>query len=124
QEFGKVTSLEYDADCCAFTREKTGLEIIQGSVLELPFADNSFDLVCAFDIIEHVENDQKAVEEMLRVLKPGGSICVTVPAFMSLWTKHDDINLHFRRYRKEGLESLFNKAKGGIGQCFYFNSFL
>lgn len=124
-EFGNVVSVEYDKYCCEFASEKTGLEIIHGSITELPFEDQSFDLVCAFDVIEHVENDQLAVAEMKRVVKNDGIIFITVPAFMSLWSHHDVINHHFRRYKLEQVEKLFNNQKNG-NKIFtsYFNFFL
>lgn len=124
-EFGKVTSIEYDDFCCEFAREKTGLEIIHGSITELPFSVEKFDLVCAFDVIEHVKDDQLAVNEMKRVLKENGIIFITIPAFMSLWSHHDEINQHFRRYKLHEVERLFKFDK--IGKTIfssYFNFFL
>jgi SAM-dependent methyltransferase len=124
-KFGQVTSIEYDKECCEFASEKTGLEIINGSITQLPFQDKSFDLVCAFDVIEHVEDDQLAVNEMKRVVKEDGVIFITVPAFMSLWSHHDVINHHFRRYKIKEIERLFEKQKEG-NKIFvsYFNFIL
>lgn len=124
-KFGKVTSIEYDKFCCEFASEKTGLEIINGSITELPFSDNSFDLVCAFDVIEHVEDDQLAVNELKRVTKNGSLILITVPAFMSLWSHHDVINHHFKRYKIKEINQLFDSTNHG-NKVFdtYFNSFL
>ena len=123
--FGEVTSIEYDKDCCEFASERTGLKIINGSITELPFEDKSFDLVCAFDVIEHVEDDQLAVSEMKRVAKNEGVLLITVPAFMSLWSHHDVINHHFRRYKINEIERLFDKQKDG-NKIFvsYFNFIL
>jgi ubiquinone/menaquinone biosynthesis C-methylase UbiE len=124
-QFGEVTSIEYDQDCCDFARGKTGLNIIQGSILELPFPDKSFDLVCAFDVIEHVEDDAKAVNELKRVCKSGGYVSVSVPAFQFLWSHHDVINHHFRRYTMAMLKEVFLKEKNGVIQyTTYFNSIL
>lgn len=124
-EFGLVTSIEYNEFCCQFAREKTGLEIIHGSITELPFSVEKFDLVCAFDVIEHVEDDQIAVNEMKRVLKDNGIIFITVPAFISLWSQHDEINHHFRRYRLNEINGLFKSDKTD-NKIFssYFNFFL
>ncbi len=100
-EFGSVKSVEYDQECFEFTKSAVpSLDLIQGSILELPFEDQSYDLVCALDVIEHVEDHQLAVREMQRVCKPNGLVCVTVPAFMFLWNQHDDVNHHVRRYDK------------------------
>ncbi len=130
QAFGQVTSVEYDAYCVAFTRDKLPFEIQEGSILELQFPDHSFDLVCAFDVIEHVEDDGLAVREMKRVCRKGGSVIVSVPAFQFLWSHHDVINHHHRRYTMTGLKQLFSsnhangKPHGGIVYTTYFNSLL
>lgn len=130
QRFGEVTSLEYDEYCIAFTRDKLPFPVQRGSILDLQFADNTFDLVCAFDVIEHVEDDGLAVREMKRVCRPGGQVIVSVPAFLFLWSHHDVVNHHYRRYTMSGLRRLFaenhvpNKASGKILHSTYFNTLL
>lgn len=106
-EFGKVVSLEYDKDCCAFVKEKTGMEFINASITELPFATDSFDVVCAFDVIEHVEDHEQAAKELIRVCKPEGYILTTVPAYRFLWSHHDEVNQHVRRYTRKEFKNLF-----------------
>lgn len=122
-QFGTVKSLEYDATCCQITKETLGIDIVQGSILDLPYPDDSFDLVCCFDVIEHVEDHYESAQELKRVCKPGGYIIITVPAFNFLWSEHDDINQHYRRYTRPALEPLF---KDGLKQIFvsYFNCLL
>jgi SAM-dependent methyltransferase len=123
--FGSVMSVEYDKECFEFTKSILKSPIINGSILELPFEAQKYDLVCAFDVIEHVEDDSLAVAEMKRVCKKGGLIAVTVPAFMSLWGQHDVVNCHYRRYRMHQLIKLFEQGeKGQIVYKTYFNSFL
>ena len=107
EEFGKVKSVEYDKDCFDFVKERLQIDLEQGSILDLQFQNESFDLVCAFDVIEHVEDDVLATSEMKRVCKSGGHVFVTVPAFMFLWGSHDVVNQHFRRYTKTNLNLLF-----------------
>lgn len=123
-EFGIVTSLEYDKECCDFANELLGLNIINGSILELPFRDEEFDLVCALDVIEHVQDDTLGVSEMKRVCKSGGVIVVTVPAFMFLWSNHDLVNHHFRRYTMPQLKELFKKVNLKPILATYFNTIL
>ncbi len=124
-QFGTVTSLEYDKDCCDFIEKEVGIPVINGSILELPFQADSFDLVCAFDVIEHVEDHLKAVQEMKRVCKPRGIVSVTVPAFMALWGQHDVVNNHYRRYVLPELTTLFNQQEDGkIVFKNYFNFIL
>lgn len=71
-----------------------------GSATSLPFADNSFDVVGAFDVLEHCDPETSAMREFARVLKPGGRLLLSVPAYQWAWTDFDDENGHFRRYTK------------------------
>ena len=123
EQFGTVTSLEFDEDCCHYLKNIADIDVIQGSVTNLPFQDDSYDLVCAFDVIEHVEDDKKAIEEISRVLIPSGSVMLTVPAYMFLWSEHDKINQHFRRYTSKNLKSLA-RARFNIRYSSYFNFIL
>jgi SAM-dependent methyltransferase len=124
QKYGEVTSVEYDAFCCSFLLEKTGIAAINGSLTELPFANESFDLICAFDVIEHIENDKKAVEEIHRVLTKEGMYFITVPAFQLLWGKHDEVNHHMRRYKLPQLINMARNANLSIFYATYFNFWL
>ena len=124
QPYGDVVSVEYDEPSFLFCKEVLKMDIVRASILELPFANDSFDIVCCFDVIEHVEDDGKAVEELVRVCRPGGAVFITVPAFMSLWSDHDRVNQHFRRYRESGLKVLFSAHKGRTVRSTYFNSLL
>ncbi len=122
QAFGEVTSVEYEKDCIAFVQDKLDFSLLHGSILGLNFANESFDLVCAFDVIEHVEDHFLAAQEMQRVCKNGGYMVATVPAFMELWSKHDEVNHHFRRYKKAGFVTLFKQEE--LVFTSYFNSLL
>lgn len=124
EKFGKVTSSEFDKETCAFVRENLGIEVIEASITDLPFASETFDLVCAFDVIEHVENDQLAMQEMYRVCKTSGHVAITVPADMALWSEHDIINHHYRRYTKSQLLNVHKNAGFKVVFVSYFNSFL
>jgi SAM-dependent methyltransferase len=122
QSFGEVSSLEYDQPSVDYCRDVLKLDVIQGSITALPYADASFDLVCAFDVVEHVEDDRLAVSELIRVCKPGGHVFVTVPAYMSLWSDHDVVNNHYRRYQQTELLALF--SSGSLLRSTYFNTLL
>lgn len=122
-QFGEVISLEYDKDCFEFVKNNLSIPIVNGSILDLPFDDEQFDLVCAFDVIEHVVDDHSAVAEMRRVCQKGGVMCVTVPAFMFLWSEHDVINHHYRRYTAPILRGVFGKTDVNIFHS-YFNFWL
>ena len=124
EPFGQIQSIEYDEPSYQFCRDTLKMKIDQGSITALPYADNAFDAVCAFDVVEHVEDDRKAIEELFRVCKPGGKIFITVPAFMSLWSSHDVVNHHFRRYRKNQMLERFVPQGGRLIRTTYFNFFL
>ncbi len=77
-----------------------GPDGVCGSAYELPFADATFDLVCAFDVIEHTEPESASLAEIRRVLRPGGRLLMTVPAYQWAWSDHDVANGHHRRYTR------------------------
>ncbi|MBK8622088.1 MAG: class I SAM-dependent methyltransferase [Saprospiraceae bacterium] len=122
--FGEVISSEYDEETCRFVKEELGIEVIQASVTDLPFENDTFDLVCAFDVIEHVEEDAPGVIEMKRVCKKNGFIAITVPADMALWSQHDVINHHFRRYNLNEISDLMSKPGLSATYSGYFNTIL
>src|SRR5688500_3801885 len=61
EKIGEVTSVEYDSDCCKFLFEMLGINALNVSVTDLPFGDSTFDVICCFDVLEHVEDDNKAI---------------------------------------------------------------
>jgi SAM-dependent methyltransferase len=96
--------LDISAPAIAKLRER-GAQVVIGKVTRLPFADSAFDLVCAFDIIEHVEDDDGALSEVTRTAKPGGAVLMSVPLHAALWTSFDDFVGHKRRYEPPQLIS-------------------
>lgn len=103
---------------------KRSLEMVLGSGIALPFRTGSFDIVAALDVIEHVDEDQALLHEMQRVLAPGGVLLLTVPAFQFLWSSHDDLNHHRRRYVRQGLACQINAAGFTPLKLSYYNSLL
>lgn len=124
QEFGTVTSVEYNKECCDFVKQELGMDVINGSITELPFEDNQFDLVCAFDVVEHVQEDALAIKELHRVCMCGGYTFTTVPTFRFMWSEHDDINEHIRRYTMKEFLNLFDPKVAAIHFTSYFNFWL
>ncbi|HED64073.1 MAG TPA: class I SAM-dependent methyltransferase [Planctomycetes bacterium] len=90
----------------------------------LPYADESFDLVCMFDAIEHIEDDQRVLREVARILKPGGRILVTVPAYQFLYANNDRIAQHYRRYDRPMLRRIFAGADLQVRRITHTNVFL
>jgi SAM-dependent methyltransferase len=91
---GQLVSLDLDP---RGLRPPTG---ICGSVLALPFADASFEVVSAFDVLEHCDPEALALAELSRVLEPGGRLLLSVPAYQWAWSDHDVANGHHRRYTR------------------------
>jgi SAM-dependent methyltransferase len=77
-----------------------------GSATELPFADETFDVVSAFDVVEHCDDDARAIAELARVLAPGGRMLLSVPAYQWAWSDHDVQAGHHRRYTRPALVHL------------------
>jgi SAM-dependent methyltransferase len=80
---------------------RRGASVVGALITSLPFADASFDLVCALDIVEHVDDDAAALEELSRVARPGAAVLLSVPLHPELWNAFDDFVGHRRRYRPE-----------------------
>ena len=122
---GTVTGVELSAtSVCARARARTPARWSTGSVLEMPFADDSFDLAVSLDVIEHLEDDLGALRELRRVVAPGGALLVTVPAYQWLWSGHDEINHHHRRYTRRSLQRVAEQAGWRQARTTYFNSLL
>ena len=90
-------ALDYSETGPAICRRR-GLPAVQADATQLPIGEDSLDLVVAFDVLEHIEDDAAVVREVRRVLRPGGKFVVAVPADPELWSAHDEAVLHCRRY--------------------------
>jgi SAM-dependent methyltransferase len=91
---------------------------------QLPVPDDAFDVVCALDVIEHIDDDRAAARELWRICKPGGLLVVTVPAYEWLWGEHDDINDHKRRYTRRQLQSCLAEPRAEFLKLSYMNTVL
>jgi len=95
--FGKVTGLEPSGASLQVARRRGVGEVVEGSIEAIPLEDDSFELATTLDVIEHVD-DHAALVELRRVVRRGGFLLVTVPAYPLLWGPHDEANHHRRRY--------------------------
>jgi SAM-dependent methyltransferase len=103
---------------------RRGLPMLLASGAELPIRDRSFDVVSALDVIEHIDDEEGVLREMFRVCRPGGLLLLTVPAFNFLWSKHDDLNHHKRRYIRSQLAACVKKAGFEPLVLSYYNALL
>ena len=98
-QHGEVFGSDLSHEALEFCRGRGYRNVVEADLTALPFPDATMDLVTCIDCLEHVEDDLGAIQEIHRILRPGGFIVVTVPAFMCLWGPHDEIYGHQRRYR-------------------------
>ena len=85
------------------------------------FDENSFDIIIASDSLEHIKDDMKSLKNWNKILKPNGELYVFVPAFMYLWSEHDIINHHFRRYTAIELKSKMERSHFNVIKFTYWN---
>lgn len=100
------------------------IEIIDAPFPSPRIPSNSYDVVTLLDVLEHLKDDNESLSEVQRILLPNGVVLITVPAFMFLWTKHDERAHHFRRYTRHELREKLKSA--GLEPMFvsYYNFFL
>ena len=123
-DLGKITGIDISSETIHFCGLRGIHDIVQCDAMALPFREGSFDLVLALDACEHFEDDVKAMKEMVRVLRPGGAAVVTVPAFMFLWSPHDDAFHHVRRYTRGELRTKLRGAGFSPERISYYSFFL
>jgi SAM-dependent methyltransferase len=102
-----------------------GYIVSQGRGEDLPFPDSSFDIVAALDTIEHVQDEAAILRNLARVVRPGGLLALTGPAFMALWSRNDEVNHHYRRYtlgelRRKLAAHGFRVRRAGYNNFFLF----
>ena len=121
---GRVLGLEIDFDSARFCRHRGFRGICLGSGYALPFRTGSMDVVTLFDTIEHIEDDLRVVRECTRILRPGGLLMVSVPAYPFLYADNDRIAHHQRRYTLTGLQRTVRTAGLRIRKSTYYNVLL
>jgi len=122
--FGHVDGLELDDEAAALSEKRLGRVIIRSPLPELDGVSNDYDLIGAFDVIEHIDDDHAALAAIATRLKPGGKFIMTVPAHPWMWTAHDVANHHKRRYSKRALRALVEGSPLRLDKIGYFNSLL
>jgi SAM-dependent methyltransferase len=124
REWSCVTGLDLEPYALEFCASRGHEDLILGSATEMPFESNHFDAAVALDVLEHIPDHAAAAKDILRVLKPGGTLVVTVPAYQSLWSGHDVALHHQRRYRAEEMGKLLTDTGFDVVHLTYTVSLL
>ncbi|WP_084961702.1 class I SAM-dependent methyltransferase [Thermoactinospora rubra] len=119
----RATAVDHSEAAVRVARDR-GLPAVRADARELPFPDGRVDLVTAFDVLEHIEEDHLVAEELARVLRPGGRALVAVPCDMALWSAHDEAVGHVRRYSRDGLVQTIAKTGLTVERVWSWNVLL
>lgn len=123
--FGTVEAIEIDPAARAIASARLGRPVGDAPLPELPGIERgAYDLIAVLDVVEHIQDDVAALAAMRACLKPGGKILITVPAHQWMWSAHDVVNHHYRRYSKAGLARVIAAAGLKPRKLGYFNSLL
>jgi SAM-dependent methyltransferase len=124
-EFGHVDGLELDDEARALSEKRLGRKVMSSPLPELTeVPDHHYDLIGAFDVIEHIDDDKAALASIATKLKPGGKFIMAVPAHQWMWSAHDVVNHHKRRYSRHALKALIEGSPLDLLKVGYFNSLL
>lgn len=125
--YGTLDAVEMDAGAVAYAQSReTGAAIYQGHLPDaLPDEiGDSYDLITLLDVLEHIPDDSASLDALYGMTAPGGVLLVTVPAYQWLWSAHDVVNHHQRRYRRSSVTRLIRAAGFDIERATYFNTLL
>ncbi len=122
EQYARATGTDYYEEALRFCLERGHTMLCKADAIDLPFADNTFDITTALDVIEHLDDDYAALKELYRVMKPGGLLIVSVPAYAILWTYWDDILGHRRRYTTAMMRQVATRAGFRVRKLSYSNA--
>jgi SAM-dependent methyltransferase len=129
-DFGNVVALEMRAEAIALAEQRCGgtagrISMRQGTCpQDLPTLSQKFDLICLFDVLEHIEQDCESLAQLAMLLKRGGTLMLTVPAYQWMWGPHDVHLHHKRRYNKRSLSDRCAYAGLSVSRMSHFNTLL
>lgn len=121
---GDYYGIDVSEKAVDFCKKRGIKNVEQGDAIHIPYGADHFDMVLALDVIEHIDDDSGALDEVRRVLRPGGIAIVTAPAFKFLWGPTDIFFRHYRRYRLGELRSRLKEKNFSLVKSSYYNTFL
>ena len=125
QTIGQTQAIEYDREAMDYARGRSGVNVVQGGLPDdLPVPDAAYDLIVLTDVLEHIGPDRSSIAALSRKLAPGGRLLVTVPAMPWLWSAHDVVHHHHRRYTCVSLRAVIEAGGMRIEKIGYFNMLL
>ncbi|OGC96911.1 hypothetical protein A2634_02830 [Candidatus Amesbacteria bacterium RIFCSPHIGHO2_01_FULL_48_32] len=124
EKFGKVWGVDKSKMAVNYCRKKGLNNVKLGEATKLPYPGRKFDSVGLFDVLEHIKNDRLALLEAKRVTRRGGLVIITVPATPFIWSKHDVLQGHYRRYTGTSLAGVAKAAGMKVEEVRYFNILL
>jgi len=124
QPLGKVEGVDISEEALEFCRKRGLNNVRRADVLELPFEAESFDMITALDVLEHLDDDVAALREFCRVLKPGGRVFIFAPAHRWLWSLQDEVSHHRRRYTARTLRESVAGSGLDVERQSYVSTFL
>lgn len=119
--FKEVYGIDISREAINLCKERGLKKVSVGDCLETKYKDSTFDIVTADNVLEHLADDQKALNEWHRILKTSGVLIVLAPAFKFLWSHHDETCHHYRRYSKQSLTKLLGKSGFEVERSSYWN---
>jgi len=121
RQFGEAEGVDVSEEALQFCRVRGLNSVKLGAAEALPYGDESFDLVTALDVVEHLNDAAAGLREMRRVLRRDGRALLFVPAFMWLWGVQDDVSHHRRRYTLPQLRRIVEQAGFAVERATYAN---
>jgi SAM-dependent methyltransferase len=118
--YGETHGSDYSSDALAFCAERGYRRLFRADFHHLPLRPETFDLITCIDVLEHLDDDVRAISEVHRVLRPGGLLVASVPAFRALWGDHDTLYGHRRRYRTGEIRDKLEAAGFVVDRASYF----